>query len=194
MKRDTQPTDALDLATEPCDDCAPTTRWERRDLSPTGEAWLGTCETCGSMQVQALDAPEMEIEDPLAFFLLGVPKSEPAPTRPPWQRFYARTLDAPFHLRWRFVVDPCEECEATSSVSATDVTASGTHSLTLCLNCGVACVETTRNAMAAAPIRLTGNQWSPPDLAVKKLRDSIFEPYRKWAATQDWNRRTTEDD
>ena len=84
LKRDAQPTDALDLAAEPCDDCARTTRWERRDLSPTGEAWLGTCETCGSRQVQALDAPEMEIEDPLAFFLLGVPESEPAPSRPPW--------------------------------------------------------------------------------------------------------------
>ena len=53
MKPNTDPADALDLATEPCEDCIPTTRWERRELTPITEAWLGLCGVCGSMLVVA---------------------------------------------------------------------------------------------------------------------------------------------
>lgn len=119
-------TDALDCTSLRCEDCSPNVRWERRDVSVTAEAWLGICDVCGSMKVLALGvAPDVTIEDPLAFFLLGGPRYEPKAGRPAWQRFYETTLDAPFNLKWRFEVDPCDACEARSSVGRTIFTPRG---------------------------------------------------------------------
>ncbi len=185
-------TNALDRATTRCEDCAPTTRWERRDVSSSAEAWLGTCDVCGSMRVLALGATDVEIEDPLAFFMIGVPRFE-APERPAWQRFYALTLDAPYHLRWTFDADPCEACAARTRVGTTFRFPRGRRSLTLCLSCGFTQVETTFSA-TGAPIRLTGSRWSPPDPAVKALRESVFDGYRRWNdSCREWRQRTDEE-
>ena len=102
MTPDTNSTEALDIAVEPCADCSATTRWERRDLSPTSEVWLGTCEECGSMQVVALGVPDPEIADPLGFYLTGDAGFKAPAARPAWQRFYALTTAAPFFLTWSF--------------------------------------------------------------------------------------------
>jgi hypothetical protein len=59
---------------------------------------------------------DIEVEDPLSFFLLGVPKFEATPSRPAWQRFYTLTTGAPFHLKWSFETAPCETCQTTATV------------------------------------------------------------------------------
>ena len=194
MTPDNNLTESLDLASAPCEDCAPTTRWERRDLTPTSEAWLGTCDVCSSMQVLALGVPDEEIEDPLAFFLLGVPRFEPAPSRPAWQRFYALTSGAPYFLRWSFETTTCESCRASATVGARIFSPNWRRSLSLCLNCGHTIVETTLNVINAATTCLTGKQWAPPDPAVKTLRETVIETYRRWVAYQEWGPRLTDED
>jgi hypothetical protein len=190
----TNPTDAHDIAVKPCEDCTSTTRWERRDLTPSSEAWLGTCEICGSMQVLALGAPEEEIEDPLAFFLLGTTTPRPTLERPAWQRFYTLTTGAPYFLRWNFETTSCESCQATATVGTHISSPAWNRSLSLCLNCGHTTIETTNHLIDATPIRLTGKQWTPPDPGVKTLRATIIETYRRWAAHQERRRRRTGED
>ena len=187
MKPTTAPAAALDLATKPCDDCASTMRWERRDLTPTNEAWLGLCGVCGSMLVVVPGATDTVIADPLAYFLLG-PEREPAADRPAWQRFYAHTLAPPFSVPWRFQTIACKPCQARSTVATTATTPRWKRTLTLCLNCGFATAATTRNIMDSTSTLLTGGTWAPADPAVKTLRDSIFRTYRDWVAYQEWRR------
>ena len=187
-------TDALDLTVNPCEDCAPTTRWERRDLSPTREVWLGTCDTCGSMRAFVPGEPDLEVEDPLSFFLLGNTTPTPTPERPAWQRFYTLTTGAPYFLRWDFQPAPCGSCQATTTV-ATDIRSPAwRRSLSLCLNCGTATVETSHHMPDATPTHLTGKQWAPPDPAVKTLRETVIQTYRRWVAYQAWKRRKAGDD
>jgi hypothetical protein len=191
---DTNPTEALDIAVEPCAECAATTRWERRDLTPTSEAWLGTCEICGSMQVLALGVPDLEIEDPLGFYLMGDASFKAPAARPAWQRFYALTAAAPFFLKWSFTAASCESCQARTTVETRIATPRWRRSLSLCLNCGATTVETTLNMNGARPTRLIGGQWAPPDPAVKTLRETIIDTHRQWVAYHEWRRRTTDED
>lgn len=194
MTPDTNPTDALDTAVEPCADCTSTMRWERRDLTPTSEAWLGTCEICGSMQVLALGVPDIQIEDPLAFYLTGDASFRASAERPAWQRFYTLTTGAPFFLRWNFEITPCESCQASATVGTRIASPAWRRSLSLCLNCGQTTVETASHMPDATRTRLTGKQWAPPDPGVKTLRETVIETYRRWAAFQEWRRRKAGDD
>lgn len=187
-------TDSLDLAVTPCDDCAPTTRWERRDLTATSEAWLGTCEICGSMQVLALGIPDTEIKDPLAFYLTGDPGFRAAGPRPAWQRFYALTTGAPYFLKWDFETAPCHLCQANATVGTRIVSPRWRRALSLCLNCGHATVDTIINMPNATATRLDGMQWTPADPAVKTLRKTVIETYRRWVEHQERRRRSTGDD
>ena len=193
MTPHTNPAEALDIAVEPCAECAPTTRWERRDLTPTSEAWLGTCEICGSMHVLALGVPEAEIEDPLSFYLTGDTSFKAPAARPAWQRFYALTTAAPFFLKWSFTARSCESCQARTTVGTRIASPAWRRALSLCLNCGSTTVETTLNMNDARPTRLIGRQWAPPDPAVKTLRGTIVEPYRRWVAYHEWRRRKADE-
>lgn len=194
MTPDTNSTEALDIAVEPCADCSATTRWERRDLSPTREVWLGTCEECGSMQVVALGVPDPEIADPLGFYLTGDAGFKAPAARPAWQRFYALTTAAPFFLTWSFTASSCESCQARTTVGTEIASPRWRRSLSLCLNCGYATVETTLNTNNARPTRLTGRQWAPADPAVKTLRKTIIDTYRQRVAYHEWKRRTADED
>jgi hypothetical protein len=190
VRPDTNPADALDLAVEPCEDCTATIRWERRDLTPTSEAWLGTCEECGSMTAFVLGEPDREIKDPLSFFLLGTESTLPAPQRPAWQRFFALTTGAPYFLRWSFESMRCNSCKSSAKVGTHILSPAWRRALTLCLNCGHATVETTFHVPGSEVIRLEGRQWAPPDPAVKTLRETVLETYRRWVEFQEWRRRS----
>ena len=158
MTPNTDPTNALDLAAAPCADCAATTRWERRDLTPTSEAWLGICEECGTMMAFVPGEPDLELDNPLAFFLTGDASYVAPAERPAWQRFYTLTTGAPFFLRWSFQTTPCESCHTRATVETRILSPAWRRSLSLCLNCGRTTVETASHATDATPTRLTGTR------------------------------------
>lgn len=195
MRREGDITDALDRASTPCEDCATSTRWERRELAAGSEAFLGTCSACGSMQVLAVGGLQGEIEDPLAYFLLGTPTFQAPSARPAWQRFYTNTLKAPYNIAWCFALDPCDACGTSTCVEVTRFTSAGERLLELCLNCGRVSVVTTLMQVPGEPTRLVGGCWAPADPAVRALRDSIFAAYREWADSYAaWRRRMAEEE
>lgn len=141
------------------------------------------------------DEPDLQIEDPLTFFLLGTTTAAPRPERPAWQRFYMTTLAAPYGIKWRFALDHCEACAASACVETRRFSSVGERLLGLCLSCGLVAVHTTPRDVESDATKLTGSCWAPADPAVKVLRGSIFAAYRQWANSHnDWLRRIADEE
>ena len=149
-------------------------RWESI-MDPYRERWLGVCE-CGTMRAFLPDAPEWIPEDPLTAFLAGPEISELPRERPPWVRFVLISGQEPFSVRWGHLPGACPDCGVQTVFGGRQgrgpLMPGALPSMVVCLACGLAQVHdgTTRG-----PARyLTGNQWTPPCPAVKRLRRIAF--------------------
>lgn len=165
-----------------CRRCGGTIGWETLRRAEE-ERWLGVCGDCGWMTVFLPDSPDSTPRDPLRTFLLGTRATHP-PDSPPWIRLFRMTLGLPWNINWRHRPLRCGGCEthvtfATCLYPRPHVVAQ----CMLCLACGRTTVEHIR---PDAPLRETpviGERWSPPDVAVTRLRDAIFRPFwrEQWA-------------
>ena len=162
-----------------CGAALPWTRIHGREAT----LWFAVC-SCGIPAAFLPLRPEHEPEDPLVA-AFGPPS---APTRPPWIRVFQLTSGYPWWLPWRHVPGGCARCrqDVTFAVWTRPRPDRWAHS-TLCLACGRATSEyvgASDHGMSEAP--LSGSEWSPPCVAVARLRRAVFS--LPWAG---WNRGRT---
>lgn len=169
-----------------CPRCGGTVGWEtfRRGQE---ERWLGVCRDCGWMIVFLPDDPKCTPRDPLRTFLLG----RRAPARsdsPPWIRLFRMTSRLPWDIDWRHCPRPCRACQThvTFETCLCPRPYTVAHCL-LCLVCGQTTVEYARPNTAVRETPVSGERWSPPDVAVARLREAVFRPFWRgqWADDDD---------
>ena len=146
-----------------CRECDEALHWESFDTGED-ERWLGTCSGCSHMEGVIIAEKATVSSDPLRDFL-GVPDRD-TPT-PAWIRFFRLTSSAPWHMLWQHQ-GSCNDCSATTTFS-TALGPDPRWQVQLCLNCG-------RTAVGA----LTGSDWFPACLAVKKARRLLLRPLPPW--------------
>ncbi|MGE5435116.1 MAG: hypothetical protein ACM3S3_10070 [Candidatus Doudnabacteria bacterium] len=135
--------------------------------------WFAIC-SCGMPSAYFPLRPEYEPEDPLSEALgPALPSS-----RPPWIRVFQLTSGYPWWLPWRHVPGGCARCrqDVTFAVWTRVSRGRSTHSA-LCLACGHATSEylwPLDGRMREAPG--CGSDWSPPCVAVARLRRAVFSP------------------
>jgi hypothetical protein len=136
--------------------------------------WFAVC-SCGAPAAHLPLRPDDEPADPVAA-AFGPAR---APGRPPWIRVFQLTSGYPWWLPWRHVPLPCPGCRQRVTFAVWTRLAGGrsAHSQ-LCLACGHATSEYLwpRGGMREAPV--SGAEWSPPCVAVARLRRAVFAPPR----------------
>jgi hypothetical protein len=143
----------------------------------TGEAgsgcWLAIC-SCGRPAARFPRRPDYEPDDPIAA-AFGPAR---APDLPPWIRVFQMTSGYPWWLPWRHVPGPCPSCQQRVTFAVWTRLAGGRPAYSeLCLACGRAKSEylwPRGGVMREAPVH--GRDWSPPCVAVARLRRAIFSP------------------
>ncbi len=156
-----------------CPSCGAPLRWAQMDEGGSC-GWLASC-SCGRPAARFPRRPEYEPDDPIGE-ALGPPC---APGRPPWIRVFQLTSGYPWWLPWRHVPRACPACRQRVTFSVwTTLPGRRTAYSELCLACGCATSEHLwpRGGMRQAPV--TGSEWSPPCLAVARLRRAVFCPPR----------------
>lgn len=95
---------------------------------------------------------------------------------PPWIRVFQLTSGYPWWLPWRHVARSCPGCRQRVTFAVwTRPRRDRCAYSTLCLACGRATSEYVSSAnrgMSEAP--LSGSEWSPPCVAVARLRRAVF--------------------
>ena len=100
-----------------------------------------------------------------------------APGRPPWIRVFQLTSGYPWWLPWRHLPRACPGCRQRVTFAVWTRLDGGRSAYSkLCLACGRATSEYLwpRNGMREAPV--SGGDWSPPCVAVARLRRAVFAP------------------
>lgn len=100
-----------------------------------------------------------------------------APGRPPWIRVFQLTSGYPWWLPWRHLPRGCPGCRQRVTFAVWTRLAGGRSAYSaLCLACGRATSEYLwpRDGMREAPV--SGGEWSPPCVAVARLRRAVFSP------------------
>lgn len=97
--------------------------------------------------------------------------------RPPWVRLVLISGQPPFNVRWAHLAESCAGCGLQTVFGGRHGQGHPIHGkawfeMSVCFACGLARVPdgTTRGATRF----LTGNQWTPPCPAVKRLRRLAF--------------------
>jgi hypothetical protein len=153
-----------------CGGCGLPLRWER--VAGVGqERWLAVC-VCGMPRAFLPGRPGYVSDDPLAEALGG---RASAGVSPPWIRLFQLTSGYPWWLPWRHLARACPGCRqrVTFAVWTRPRRDRWAYS-TLCLACGRAAseyVSPTDRGMSEAP--LCGTEWSPPCVAVARLRRAV---------------------
>jgi hypothetical protein len=142
------------------------------------ERWVSLCR-CGSFHAFFPDAPDWRPEDPLAA-ALAEPGLLDEPT-PPWLRVFQLSSGFPWWLRWRHLPDECNACSQHVTFAVWTHVRPGVqaHS-TLCLQCGFSTVEHVHYGRDAHETPVAGDQWSPPCVAVARLRRAVFGALPFW--------------
>jgi hypothetical protein len=154
-----------------CGECGLALRWERVAAAPD-ERWLAVC-ACGMPWAFLPGRPDHPPDDPLAP-ALGVGRGS-AGGSPPWIRLFQLTSGYPWWLPWRHVAIRCGCGQRVTFAVWTRPRRGRCAYSTLCLACGRATSEyvcATNREMSEAP--LSGSQWSPPCVAVARLRRAVF--------------------
>jgi hypothetical protein len=113
--------------------------------------------------------------DPLRAALLGHDTRRVGPASPPWIRVFQLTCDYPWRLPWRHIARGCAGCgqRVTFAVwTRPDPRRSALS--TLCLACGQATSEHVYAGGRASEAPVSGSEWSPPCVAVARLRRTVF--------------------
>jgi hypothetical protein len=165
--------------TRACEKCGGPLAWESNGPA-TAERWLGRCLRCDWMITYLPAHATYERDDPLGRFLT----SEITAASPAWARAFAISQQFPWLIHWKHVTDSCCACRASVVFRTREHFPNVSCHYWLCLNCGHTQVEyriprhepETGDRVAA---RLSGEQWTPPCPAVKKLRRALFNE-RRW--------------
>jgi hypothetical protein len=118
-----------------------------------------------------------EVNDPLGTFLS--PENELKAETPAWIRVFRLSQQNPWGVQWQHVSESCNACGAEVLFTAADRHLSVTCEYVLCLNCGDTSTTYKRPLTGRIVGCVSGNQWTPPCAAVKKLRRALFDE-RKW--------------
>jgi hypothetical protein len=155
-----------------CGGCGLALRWEQI-AGDAPERWLAIC-SCGMPWAFLPGRPDHAPDDALTA-ALGVGRRR-AGGSPPWIRVFQLSSGYPWWLHWRHVARGCPGCAQRVRFAVwTRPRRDRCAYLTLCLACGRATSEyvcTTNRDMSEAP--LSGSQWSPPCVAVARLRRAVF--------------------
>jgi hypothetical protein len=161
------------MAPANCGECEVPLRWEQiEDRHGRDERWLAIC-ACGMPWVFLPDRPDYEPEDRLAAALLAS-RSRADPS-PPWIRLFQLTSSYPWWLPWRHVPGACGRCgqRVRFAVWTSPATDRRAYSA-LCLACGRATCEYVHSDVRMREVPVSGNAWSPPCVAVARLRRAVF--------------------
>ncbi|MGZ4414224.1 MAG: hypothetical protein ACXVRZ_07630 [Gaiellaceae bacterium] len=147
-------------------------RWARISGGRSG-CWFAICP-CGMPAVHFPLRPEHEPADPVSAAL----GPAHAPLRPPWIRVFQLTSGYPWWLPWRHLLRACPGCRQRVTFAVWTRLAGGRSAYSaLCLACGHATSEylgPSGGRMREAPV--SGRDWSPPCVAVARLRRAVFSP------------------
>lgn len=154
-----------------CGACELPLRWEQIE-DRNSERWLAVC-ACGMPYAFFPGRPGYQPRDPLREALL--PPAAPARTAPPWIRLFQLSSGHPWWLPWRYVPRPCAACaqRVTFAVWTRPRRDRSAYS-TLCLACGRATSEHVRKDAELREAPLSGCEWTPPCVAVARLRRAVF--------------------
>jgi hypothetical protein len=157
-----------------CGECGVALRWER--LGGAGaERWLAVC-ACGMPWAFFPGRSDYVPDAPLAEALGGSRMHRRS--SPPWIRLFQLTSGFPWWLPWRHVGGGCPRCGQRVTFAVwTRPRADRCAYSALCLACGRATseyVSATNRGMSEAS--LSGSEWSPPCVAVARLRRAVFSP------------------
>jgi hypothetical protein len=120
--------------------------------------------------------PDHAPDDPLAA-ALGVGRKS-AGGSPPWIRLFQLSSGYPWWLPWRHVGRGCRGCRQRVTFAVwTRPRADRCAYSALCLACGRATSEYVSTAdPGMSEASLSGSEWSPPCVAVARLRRAVFSP------------------
>jgi hypothetical protein len=142
------------------------------------ERWVSLCG-CGSFHAFFLSRPDWQPEDPLTA-ALGDPQRPKEATRP-WLRLFQLSSGFPWRLPWRHVAVSCAVCtqEVTFGVWTIPRYDIRAHSM-ICLACGHTTVEHVYPGLGQSETPITGWEWTPPCVAVARLRRAVFTQSALW--------------
>jgi hypothetical protein len=136
------------------------------------ERWLAIC-ACGMPWVFFPGRPGYQPENPLAVALLGA--TTPAEASPPWIRVCQMTSGYPWWLLWRHLAGVCPGCAQRVTFAVWTSPAPDRRAFSaLCLGCGQATSEYLHGNVQMRETPVSGNEWSPPCVAVARLRRAVF--------------------
>jgi hypothetical protein len=153
-----------------CRECRLPLRWERIE-DDGGERWLAVC-ACGMPWVFFPGRPQYRPRNPLRAALLA--RSAPAGPTPPWIRLFQLSSRHPWWVPWRHIGRACA-CGQRVTFAAWTTPAPGRRAYSaLCLACGRATSEHVRADAGLREAPVSGREWSPPCVAVARLRRAVF--------------------
>jgi hypothetical protein len=166
------------MARPNCGKCELPLRWEQiEDRRGRGERWLAIC-ACGMPWVFFPGRPDYEPENPLGAALLAA--AAPAGPSPPWIRLFQLSSGHPWWLPWRHVSVACAGCRQRVTFAVwTHLPPERWARSALCLACGRATSENVRTDSELREAPVSGSEWSPPCVAVARLRRAVFH-YCAW--------------
>jgi hypothetical protein len=157
-----------------CGECKLPLRWERIE-DDRDERWLAIC-ACGMPWAFFPGRPDYEPENPLGAALLAA--TAPAEASPPWIRLFQLTSGYPWWLPWRHVRSRCPSCVQRVTFAVwTNLGPDRCAYSALCLACGQATSEYVRMDAELREAPVSGSEWSPPCVAVARLRRAVFGGY-----------------
>jgi hypothetical protein len=155
-----------------CAECQLPLRWEPIEDSRGGtERWVAVC-ACGMPWVFFPGRAGHHPADPLREALL----SDVAPDgpTPAWIRLFQLSSRHPWWLPWRHVARSCA-CGQRVTFAVWTMPAPDRRAYSqLCLACGRATCEHLRAGTELREAPVSGGEWSPPCVAVARLRRAVF--------------------
>ena len=156
-----------------CGQCERPLHWEQiADERDSDERWLAIC-ACGMLWVFFLGRPDYNPQDRLgAALLAAAARAEPSP---PWIRLFQLSSGHPWWLPWRHVPGACGRCGQRVRFAVWTSPAPRRRAYSaLCLACGRVTSEYVRTDAELREVPISGNEWSPPCVAVARLRRAVF--------------------
>jgi hypothetical protein len=117
------------------------------------------------------ERPAWKPNDPLRAAFGVEPKHRESP---PWLRVHRISSRPPWSRDWQHFGIACERCDSVAVFGVCTFPRPGVRAFSqLCLGCGRATVAHDRFG-GAQEIPVTGETWSPPCVAVARLRRAVF--------------------
>ena len=101
---------------------------------------------------------------------------------PPWLRLFQLSSSYPWWLPWRHAPARCDQCTQRVAFTVWTRPRVNVHSHNmLCLGCGFTQVGYVYRDGGKRDTPVSGSEWSPPCVAVARLRRAIFDQQHIWA-------------